>query len=49
MCDPLHIVLTRHDSDGTITLVSSHSLEWRDVLTGADGATKSIELMGIGE
>ena len=49
LCDPVHLILSKHDSDGTISLVSSHSLEWRKTLTCEKTAvTSRIELMGIG-
>jgi len=47
--DPIEVVLTKHDADGTVTLVSSHSIEWRNVLTACNSyVASSIELMGVG-
>jgi hypothetical protein len=36
ICDPIHMVLTRTDMNGDSSLVSSHFLEWRTVLTAAN-------------
>nr|XP_039267473.1 centrosomal protein of 76 kDa-like [Styela clava]XP_039267474.1 centrosomal protein of 76 kDa-like [Styela clava] len=49
ICDPIHLILTRTDPDGTISLVGTDSLEWRKVLSTPQGSHKvSIELMGVG-
>ena len=49
VCDPIHIVLIRQDSDGDRTLVSSHALEWRSALAVDDVPhIKAIEMMGVG-
>ena len=49
VCDPIHIILIRHDSDGDCTLVSSHALEWRNALAVDDVPhIKAIEMMGVG-
>ena len=49
-CDPIHLVLIKHDADGCISLVSSYSLEWRKTLTcGKTAITSRLELMGVGE
>ena len=49
ICDRVHIVLTRKDTLGEIHLVSSHFLEWRQVLCAANNKTNRIlELNGIG-
>jgi len=48
-CDPIHLVLIKHDADGCISLVSSYSLEWRKTLTcGKTAITSRLELMGVG-
>lgn len=47
--DPIHLVLTRTDPDGSLTLVGTHFLEWRKVLCNSQGSIKmSIEIMGVG-
>ncbi|XP_002130643.2 centrosomal protein of 76 kDa-like [Ciona intestinalis] len=49
ICDPVHLVLTKHDNDGTSSLISSHSFEWREILTEKCGQVrKTIEMMGVG-
>lgn len=49
ICDRVHIVLTRKDTLGEIHLVSSHFLEWRQVLCAqANKTNRSLELNGIG-
>ncbi len=49
ICDRVHIVLTRKDTLGEIHLVSSHFLEWRQVLCAQTNKTNRIlELNGIG-
>ena len=50
ICDRVHIVLTRKDTMGEVHLVSSHFLEWRQVLCAPASKTNRIlELNGIGE
>jgi hypothetical protein len=49
ICDRVHIVLTRKDTLGEIHLVSSHFLEWRQVLCAqANKTNRILELNGIG-
>ncbi|CAF1278742.1 unnamed protein product [Adineta steineri] len=49
ICDRIHIVLTRKDTLGEIHLVSSHFLEWRQVLCAQASKTNRIlEINGIG-
>lgn len=50
ICDRVHIVLTRKDTLGEIHLVSSHFLEWRQVLCAqANKTNRTLELNGIGK
>lgn len=50
ICDPIHIVLVKTNSAGDTSLISSHFLEWRPVLTANTGRlTTSLELKGTGE
>ena len=50
ICDRIHIVLTRKDTLGEIHLVSSHFLEWRQVLCAPVNKTnRTLELNGIGK
>ena len=47
--DPVHLVVTRTDAQGTRRLVGSHSLEWREVLAEDSGRrSRSVELSGVG-
>lgn len=49
ICDNIHVVLIRTDQTGDTTLVSSHFLEWRPVLSSsASRLTTSVELRGTG-
>lgn len=49
ICDRVHIVLTRKDTLGEVHLVSSHFLEWRQVLCAqANKTNRTLELNGIG-
>lgn len=49
ICDQIHVVLIKTDSVGETTLVSSHFLEWRPVLTSPNSRlTTSLELKGTG-
>lgn len=49
ICDRVHIVLTRKDTVGEVHLVSSHFLEWRQILCAASNKTnRTLELNGIG-
>ncbi|XP_074644636.1 centrosomal protein of 76 kDa-like [Tubulanus polymorphus] len=49
LCDPIHIVLIKTDMLGDTTLLSSHYLEWRTVLTCRDSRMNTaIELKGVG-
>ncbi len=50
ICDRVHIVLTRKDTLGEIHLVSSHFLEWRQVLCAqANKTNRILELNWIGK
>nr|CAB3230038.1 centrosomal protein of 76 kDa-like [Phallusia mammillata] len=49
LADDIHLVVMQHETDGTSSLVSSHYIQWRNVLTAThQRMKKSIELMGIG-
>lgn len=48
--DPIHIVLVKTDGTGDTTLVSSHFLEWRPVLTSnSSRLSTALELKGTGD
>lgn len=50
MSDPIHLVLLKTDAAGDTTLLSSHLLDWRTVLSCDYGRqSMSIELMGVGD
>ncbi|XP_033119568.1 centrosomal protein of 76 kDa-like [Anneissia japonica] len=47
--DPIHLVLIKTDSEGDTSLVSSHHLEWRSVLSSDNARnTMAVEIMGVG-
>uniref|UniRef100_A0A8C6TWK3 Centrosomal protein of 76 kDa n=1 Tax=Neogobius melanostomus TaxID=47308 RepID=A0A8C6TWK3_9GOBI len=49
ICDPVHLVLIKTDTSSETTLVSSHLLDWRTVLSSTSGKTCiAVELMGVG-
>ncbi|CAD5114295.1 DgyrCDS3437 [Dimorphilus gyrociliatus] len=49
MPDQIHMVLIKSDITGDNTIVSSHFLEWRAILTRSNcSLVKSIELLGVG-
>lgn len=49
ICDLIHVVLIRNDATGDTSLVSSHFLDWRPVLSSKAGRlTTSVELKGTG-
>ncbi|ELT93283.1 hypothetical protein CAPTEDRAFT_130762 [Capitella teleta] len=49
LCDPVHLVLIKTDQSGDSSIVSSHNMEWRSVLSSPNSrCTNSVELMGIG-
>ncbi|XP_038162165.1 centrosomal protein of 76 kDa [Cyprinodon tularosa] len=49
MCDPVHFVLIKTDTSSETTLVSSHFLDWRRVLSSPSCKTCfPVELMGVG-
>ena len=49
VCDPVHLVLIKTEPSGDTSLVSSHFLEWRSVLTSQENrANMAVELMGVG-
>jgi len=50
ICDPVHLVVTKTTRSGDTSLISSHFLDWRQVLAAAESrCTISVELMGIGQ
>jgi len=50
VCDPVHLVVTKTTRSGDTSLVSSHFLDWRQVLvTGDSRCSINVELMGIGQ
>ncbi|XP_072902902.1 centrosomal protein of 76 kDa isoform X1 [Hemitrygon akajei] len=49
ICDPVHMVLIKTDTSSEITLIASHYLEWRSILSSPDGKiSMSVELLGVG-
>ena len=49
VCDPVHLVLTKSSRSGDMSLVSSHFLDWRQVLAATESRCNVIvELMGTG-
>ena len=49
VCDPVHMVLIKKDPSGETTIVTSHFLEWRPVMSAPNSrCTMTIELMGVG-
>ncbi|XP_043543657.1 centrosomal protein of 76 kDa isoform X2 [Chiloscyllium plagiosum] len=49
ICDPVHMVLIKTDTSGETTLMASHYLEWRSLLSSPDGKMNmSLELLGVG-
>ncbi|CAL1548119.1 unnamed protein product [Lymnaea stagnalis] len=47
--DPIHLVLIKTDAIGTTSLVSSHFLEWRPVLTSNQGLMRlCVQIFGTG-
>ncbi|XP_078071809.1 centrosomal protein of 76 kDa isoform X1 [Mustelus asterias] len=49
ICDPVHMVLIKTDTSGETTLMASHYLEWRSLLSSPDGQINiSLELLGVG-
>ncbi|XP_020377249.2 centrosomal protein of 76 kDa isoform X1 [Rhincodon typus] len=49
ICDPVHMVLIKTDTSGETTLMASHYLEWRSLLSSPDGkVSMSLELLGVG-
>ena len=50
ICDAVHLVVTKTTRHGDTSLVSSHFLDWRQVLAATDSrCTVNVELMGIGQ
>jgi len=50
VCDAVHLVVTKTTRHGDTTLVSSHFLDWRQLLAATDSrCTVNVELMGVGE
>jgi hypothetical protein len=49
LCDPLHIVVTKTSRVGDTSIVSSHYLDWRQVLASPESRCNiNVELMGTG-
>ena len=49
VCDPVHVVLIKNDPSGETTIVTSHFLEWRPVMSAPNSrCTMTVELMGVG-
>ena len=49
ICDPIHMVLIRNDPTGETSIVTSHFLEWRPVLSAPNSrCTMTVELKGVG-
>ncbi|KAJ8013424.1 hypothetical protein DPEC_G00053120 [Dallia pectoralis] len=47
--DPVHLVLIKADTSSETSLVSSHFLDWRTVLSSPSGKTCiAVELLGVG-
>ncbi len=50
ICDPVHMVLIKTEPSGETSVVTSHFLEWRPVLSAPNSrCTMTVELMGVGE
>ena len=49
LSSPIHLVLIKTDLSGNQTLLSSHYLEWRKILSSASGRfSLTLEMNGIG-
>lgn len=49
LADPIHLVLIKTDPSGETSLMSSHYLEWRTVLSTTAGSQNiPVELLGVG-
>ena len=49
LSDHIHLVLIKTDPSGDTTLVGSHFLTWRDILSSANGRMAcSVEINGVG-
>ena len=49
ICDPIHMVLIRNDPTDETSIVTSHFLEWRPVLSAPNSrCTMTVELKGVG-
>ncbi|CAL1610487.1 unnamed protein product [Knipowitschia caucasica] len=49
ICDPIHLVLIKTDTSSETTLVSSHFLDWRTILSSTSGKMCiAVEMMGVG-
>lgn len=47
--DYIHLVLIKTDPSGDTTLIGSHFLPWRDILSAANGRlTSAVEINGVG-
>lgn len=49
MSDNIHLVLIKMDPSGDTTLIGSHFLAWRDILSSANGRLVCpVEINGVG-
>lgn len=49
MSDNIHLVLIKMDPSGDTTLIGSHFLTWRDILSSANGRLVCpVEINGVG-
>ena len=49
LSDHIHLVLIKTDPSGDTTLIGSHFLTWRDILSSANGRLVfSVEINGVG-
>lgn len=49
LSDHIHLVLIKTDPSGDTTLIGSHFLTWRDILSSANGRLAcSVEINGVG-
>ena len=49
LSDNIHLVLIKTDPSGDTTLIASHFLAWRDILSSSNGRlTCSVEINGVG-
>ena len=49
LSDHIHLVLIKTDPSGDTTLIGSHFLAWRDILSSTNGRlTSAVEINGVG-